>query len=167
MNAATTNLAVSLVAMQLARKIPFEDPQVLTWVRIAYVVVQAVVLGTYYYVSMKTKEPGKLVTTTNRDYDLTEVSKLVRGAYIGLAMMAFLHGYMKYTQPLFIQALMGIKNLYDAKPVAIYVLGKPAEGDLKRPFKSGGGFMGAAGGEPQTDKAAIDEAEKRIGKKEE
>ncbi len=39
----------------VARKIPFEDPQVLTWVRIAYVVVQAVVLGTYYYVSMKVR----------------------------------------------------------------------------------------------------------------
>lgn len=30
---------------------------------------------------------------------------------------------------------MGLKNLYDAKVVAIHVLGKAAEGDLKRPFK--------------------------------
>ena len=37
----------------VARKIPFEDPQVLTIVRIAYVVVQAIVLGTYYFVSSK------------------------------------------------------------------------------------------------------------------
>ena len=47
----------------------------------------------------------------------------------------------RYTQPLFVQALMGLKNLYDAKTVHIHVLGKPAEGDLKRPFKAGG-FMG-------------------------
>ncbi|KAF7789736.1 hypothetical protein EIP86_000682 [Pleurotus ostreatoroseus] len=211
MNSATQNLLVSVVAMQVARKIPFDDPQVLTYVRIAYVVTQIVVLGVYYYVSAKirakndqtvlkyvcqpngttspssapsdlntfplayttspplsqTKEPGNLVVTTNRDYDLGEVSKLVRGAYIGIAMMVFLHGYMKYTQPLFIQALMGLKNLYDAKPVAIWLLGKPAEGDLKRPFKAGGGLFGMPGAEPQTDKAAIDEAEKRIGKKEE
>lgn len=33
---------------------------------------------------------------------------------------------------------MGFKGLYDAKPVAIHILGKPAEGDLKRPFKAGG-----------------------------
>ena len=39
---------------------------------------------------------------------------------------------------------MGLKNLYDAKPVAIYILGKPAEGDLKRPFKAGGGLFGSA-----------------------
>ncbi|KAI0806041.1 inorganic phosphate transporter [Irpex lacteus] len=180
MNAATSNLVISLGAMQVARQINFDDPQVLNIVRLAYVAVQAIVLGTYYYTSMKikqkndqtvlkyvepanpmSKEPGNLVVTTNRDYDLGEVSKLLRGVWIGLAMMAFLHGYMHYTQPLFMQALLGLKNLYDAKPVSIWVLGKPAEGDLKRPFK------GAAAAEPQTDKAAIEEAEKRIGKKEE
>ena len=90
---------------------------------------------------------------------------------------------IRYTQPLFIQALMGLKALYDAKPVAIHILGRPAEGDLKRPFKVGGMFGGmsgfhlylqkysgnffAASSDPQTDKAAIDEAEKKIGKKEE
>ncbi|KAK7691167.1 hypothetical protein QCA50_006270 [Cerrena zonata] len=184
MNAATTNLVVSLLAMQVARKIDFEDAQVLTYVRIAYVAVQVIVLGTYYFTSMKIKskndltvlkyvepgspmsgEEGKLVTTTVKDYDLTETSKLVRSAYMGVLMMGFLHGYMKYTQPLFIQALMGLKALYDAKPVAIHVLGKPAEGDLKRPFKTGGMFGAAS--DPQTDKAAVDEAEKKIGKKEE
>ena len=98
------------------------------------------------------------MTTTVRDYDLAETTKLVcdsssfmifhvhrfqvRGAYMGIAMMAFLHLYMKFTQPLFIQALMGIKGLYDAKPVHIHILGKPAEGDLKRPFKTGGGLFG-------------------------
>lgn len=62
-------------------------------------------------------------------------------------MMGFLHVYMKYTQPLFVQALMGLKNLYEAKPVAIYIFGRKAEGDLKRPFKGapslfGGPFAG-------------------------
>lgn len=57
-------------------------------------------------------------------------------------MMGFLHIYMKYTQPLFIQGLMGLKNLYDAKLVQIHILGKPAEGDLKRPFKASGGLFG-------------------------
>jgi hypothetical protein len=61
---------------------------------------------------------------------------------MGIAMMAFLHGYLKYTQPLFMQAIMGLKGLYDAKPVAIHILGKPAEGDLKRPFKAASMFGG-------------------------
>ncbi|THH03208.1 hypothetical protein EW145_g6440 [Phellinidium pouzarii] len=187
MSTAIQNLVISLGAMQLARKINFEDPEVLTYVRVGYVSVQLIVLAVYYYISMKIKqkndqtvlkyvepaspmsqEPsGNLVTTTVRDYDLGEVSKLVRSVYMGLAMMGFLHVYMKFTQPLFIQGLMGLKSLYDAKPVAIYIFGKPAEGDLKRPFKIGPSMFGGAGGDPQTDKAAIDEAEKKVGKKDE
>jgi hypothetical protein len=37
---------------------------------------------------------------------------------------------------------MGLKNLYDAKPVALHVLGRKAEGDLQRPFKTEGMFGG-------------------------
>jgi hypothetical protein len=61
---------------------------------------------------------------------------------MGIAMMTFMHLYLDYTQPLFVQALMGIKNIYDAKPVSIHLLGKPAVGDLKRPFKAGSIFGG-------------------------
>lgn len=63
---------------------------------------------------------------------------------MGIAMMAFLHGYLKYTQPLFVQSLMGLKGVWDAKPVHIHIFGKPAEGDLKRPFKAAPGMFGGA-----------------------
>jgi len=59
---------------------------------------------------------------------------------MGIAMMGVMHFYFHFTQPLFVQTLMGVKNLYDAKPVAIHILGKPAVGDLKRPFKTAGMF---------------------------
>lgn len=75
---------------------------------------------------------------------LHDPTSQVRSVFIGLAMMGFLHVYMNYTQPLFIQGLMGLKNVYDAKPVQIYIFGKPAEGDLKRPFKASGGMFGGA-----------------------
>lgn len=52
----------------------------------------------------------------------------------------FLHLYLNYTQPLFIQAIMALKNLYDSKPIKIHILGQPAEGELKRPFKATGLF---------------------------
>ena len=146
------------------------------------------------------------MTTTVRDYDLSETSKLVRdvpvcpvetytplvsrqikGVYTSLAMMAFLHIYFKYTQPLFVQGIMAFKSLYEAKTVKIHVFGQNADGDLKRPFKSGAGLFGGAcsylrntagpiislltfppaSADPQTDKAAIEEAEKRIGAKKE
>ncbi|KAH9991739.1 inorganic phosphate transporter [Russula vinacea] len=185
MNAPMQNLALSLGVMQLARKIPFDNPQVLDYVRIAYVASQGIALFVYYYTSSKikakndqtmlkyvepgnplAKEPGKLVTSTVRDYDLAETSKLIKGVYTSVAMMTFLHLYLKYSQPLFVQAIMAFKSLYEAKEVKIHVLGQKVEGDLKRPFKSGPGLFGASA-DPQTDKAAIEEAEKRLGAKEE
>ncbi|KAH7929233.1 inorganic phosphate transport PHO88 [Leucogyrophana mollusca] len=161
MNSGVQNIVISLGAMQVARRIPFDDPDVLNYVRFGYISSQLIVLGVYFFVSYKIKQKndqtvlkyvdaqnpmspdsGGLVTTTVRDYDLSETSKLLRAAYFGIAMMGFFHLYMKYTQPLFIQALMGLKNLYDAKPVAIHLLGKPAVGDLQRPFKAASMFGG-------------------------
>jgi len=184
MNAGIQNLVVSLGVMQVARKMPLDDPEVLNYVRIGYITAQAIILGVYYYISMTIKqkndqtvlkyveppspmssEPGPLVTITVRDYDLSEISKLLRSVYLGIAMMAFMHGYLRYTQPLFIQGLMGLKGLYDAKPVAIHLLGRPSEGDLKRPFASAASLFGGPGGSPATDNAAIAEAEKRVGAK--
>ncbi|KAF7778945.1 hypothetical protein Agabi119p4_3290 [Agaricus bisporus var. burnettii] len=49
--------AVALISSSrsspLARKIPFEDPIVLGYVRIAYITAQVVILATYYYVTTK------------------------------------------------------------------------------------------------------------------
>ncbi|RXW20201.1 hypothetical protein EST38_g5647 [Candolleomyces aberdarensis] len=182
MSGGVQNLVISLGAMQLARKIPFEDPDVLLYVRIGYVSVQLIVLAIYYYVSTQVKkkndltvlkyveppapmsgEDGKLVTTTVRDYDLQQASAGLKGVYTGVAMMGVMHIYFKFTQPLFIQSLMGLKSLYDAKIVQIYILGKPATGDLQRPFKAASMFGAPTG--PQTDAAAIAEAEKKVGKK--
>lgn len=43
---------LSTEARLVARKIPFDDPKVLNYVRLGYVVSQLVMLGVYYYVSM-------------------------------------------------------------------------------------------------------------------
>jgi len=103
---------------------------------------------------------------------------------MGIAMMGFTHFYFDSTQPLLAQSLMGIKNIYDAKPSAIHLLGKPAVGDLKHPFQAAGMFGASAfsvyvisfirllltssvalAAGPQTDAEAIAKAEKKIGKK--
>ena len=41
----------------MARKIPFEQPEVLNAVRIGYITVQLVVLAVYYYTSQKVRNP--------------------------------------------------------------------------------------------------------------
>ncbi len=74
------------------------------------------------------------------------------------------------TQPtnnsLVIQSILPIKNALESKQAQLWVWGKPATGELKRPFKAPPGLFGAAGqGGAQTDKAAIKEAEKAGGAK--
>ncbi|GAA5960829.1 hypothetical protein JCM21900_002297 [Sporobolomyces salmonicolor] len=182
MNPAITNLMVSLGAMQVARKIDFEDPQVLLAVRCLYVFTQLLSLGIYYWATLKASifisyakqmtltrctrqikqkndlkvlkytEPAKpmsgdgpaQVTTTIRDYDLAQTSQAVRSVLMGCAFMCFMHLYMKYTQPLFIQGIMPLKSLYDSKILKIHLFGQPATGSLKRPFEAPAGLMGAA-----------------------
>jgi len=169
-------MVLSLGLMQLGKKIPFENPEVLDYVRIGYVAAQVIALGVLYFTSMKIRRrndttvlkyvepkspfdqsPGSLTTTTNRDYDLSKVSEGVRQIFLGVCIMGVMHLYFKFTQPLFLQGVMAVKGLYDNKVVKIHLLGQPADGDLKRPFKAGGLFAAA---DPQNDGASIKKAEK-------
>lgn len=63
----------------MARKVPFDDPDVLNYVRIGYVVSQVLILAVYYFISYKVsflsvllkkplvdEESGRLRTRTTR-----------------------------------------------------------------------------------------------------
>jgi hypothetical protein len=80
------------------------------------------------------------------------------------------------------ESYLPTRALYDAKELKLHVLGKPADGDLRRPFKAGGFFSSTfvpavvfrhlhcfytIGAGPQTDAAAIAEAEKKVGPRDE
>lgn len=56
-NPAVSNLGASLVVMQVARKIDFEDQQVFTAVRAGYLFTQLLCLVAYYYCSYKVSLP--------------------------------------------------------------------------------------------------------------
>ncbi|KAF8257978.1 inorganic phosphate transporter Pho88, partial [Lactarius quietus] len=111
------------------------------------------------------KSGQREVIMLQQDYDLSETSKLIKGVFPSMAMMAFFCIYLKYSQPLFVQAIIAFKYLYKAKTIKNHILGHKANSDLKWPFKSGGGMFTSA--DLQTDRAAIEKAEKRIGAKKE
>lgn len=178
MNAAVTNMAVMFGAMQLAQRIPFDDnPDYVTYARTGYVCSQLACLAVFYFCSIQVKkkndltvlkyvnakspmsqEPGELVTTTHRDYDLDEISKSIRGIFMGMLIVGFMHLYFGYTNPLVIQSIMPLKNAFESNMAKLWIWGLPATGDLKRPFKPPASIFGQPNG-PQTDKAAIKEAE--------
>jgi hypothetical protein len=111
---------------------------------------------------MGSSEEPKLVTTTVHAYDLAQLRTQFKGQLMGIGMMAFMHGYLKYTNPLLIQSIIPLKGIFENNLVKIHIMGYPAMGDLKRPFKAGGGLMGAlqGGGEIASDKKSIEAAEK-------
>ena len=49
----STNLIIILGMMQVSKKIPFDDPQVLLGVRVLYVVSNLIIVGIYLYIQMK------------------------------------------------------------------------------------------------------------------
>ena len=51
--ASSTNLVIILGMMQLSKKIPFDDPQVLMGVRGLYVVSNLIILGIYLFLQQK------------------------------------------------------------------------------------------------------------------
>ena len=118
-----------------------------------------------------TEEP-KAVTTTVQAYDKQQLRGLYKAQLMGVGMMAVMHLYFKYTNPLVIQSIIPLKGAFEGNLVKVHLLGKPATGDLKRPWKANTGMMGAfqqGGGEIKTDKKSIEAAERagRGGAKEE
>lgn len=119
------------------------------------------------------------------EYDQGQVQSAMKQALMGVAMMSFMslksvphparsltrnrHLYMKYTNPLVIQSIIPLKGVFEGNIAKVHLFGKPAVGELKRPWKAAGGFMGMGGGDVKTDKASIEAAERsgRGGAKEE
>ncbi|EEH46315.2 uncharacterized protein PADG_02413 [Paracoccidioides brasiliensis Pb18] len=174
--------------MQVSKKIPFDDPNVLLSVRTMYIASNIFILCLYMYVrsqinkkkdlkTLKYVEPAPMgsqeeprpVITTVQDYDKQQLRSLLKSQLMGVGMMCVMHLYFKYTNPLLIQSIIPVKSALEGNLIKVHVFGQQAKGDLERPWKAGGGFMGMAQGEVKKDKASVESAEKswRGGAKEE
>lgn len=180
LNPQITNLVIILGMMQVSKKVPFDDPQVLLGVRGFYIISNLIIAAIYLFIQQKinlkkdlttlkyvepapmgSAEEPKLITTTVHSYDLQQLRGLWRSQLMGVGMMCVMHLYFKYTNPLLIQSIIPLKGAFEGNLVKIHLFGQPAIGDLKRPWKAAGGFMGmAGGGEPKADKKSIEQAER-------
>ena len=121
-------------------------------------------LNTLKYVEpppMGSAEEGKLITTTVHSYDRQQLRGMYKSLLMGVGMMGVMHLYMKYTNPLLVQSIIPLKGAFEGNLTKIHIMGQPAIGDLKRPWKAAGGLMGMGGaGDPKADKKSIEQAEK-------
>ncbi|KAF2005374.1 inorganic phosphate transport PHO88 [Amniculicola lignicola CBS 123094] len=179
-NPQITNLIIILGFMQISKKVPFDDPNVLNGVRALYILSNVIIAGIYLYVQqqiskkndmtvvkyvepapMGSGEEPKFVATTVKAYDQGQMRALWKAQLMGVGMMAGMHLYMKYTNPLLIQSIIPLKGAFEGNLVKVHLLGQSAVGDLARPWKAAGGLMGAMqGGEIKTDKKSIEAAER-------
>lgn len=109
---------------------------------------------------MGSADEPKLITTTIHAYDTTQLRALWKSQLMGVGMMAFMHLYLRYTNPLLIQSIIPLKGAFEGNLVKIHLFGAPAIGELKRPWKAAGGLMGMGQGDPKADKKSVEIAEK-------
>jgi hypothetical protein len=110
---------------------------------------------------MGSGDEPKFVATTVKSYDIQQLRSLFKAQLMGVGMMAVMHFYFKYTNPLLIQSIIPLKGAFEGNLVKIHLLGQPATGDLARPWKAAAGLMGAmSGGEIKTDKKSVETAER-------
>ncbi|KAF9189387.1 hypothetical protein BGZ50_000830 [Haplosporangium sp. Z 11] len=182
MNSQIMNMALVMGSMQITNRLDLEDTKTKQLILGAYISAQVIVLSISYIIKrrilskkdttvlkyldqpkpMSGEEP-KLVTTTNMAYDLEQNAQAQKQALIGLALMVFLHFQFGVIRPLVVQSILPIKNALQSKFAQVHLFGKPAEGDLKRPWKADNPFAALTGAEPQSEaaeKAAIKKAEK-------
>ena len=109
---------------------------------------------------MGSGEEPKLITTTVHSYDMQQLRSMFKSQLMGVAMMGVMHFYMKFTNPLLVQSIIPLKGAFEGNLIKIHLYGQPAIGELKRPWKAAGGFMGMGGEGPKSDKKSIEAAEK-------
>ena len=178
------NMAIVMGSMQVTNRLDLEDTKTKQMILGAYITAQAVVLGVSYLIQRRIQskkdttvlkyldqpkpmsgDQPKLITTTNMAYDLEQNAQAQKQALISLALMVFLNFQFGVIRPLVVQSILPVKNALQSKFAQVHLFGKPAEGDLKRPWKADNPFAALSGAaeEPQSEaaeKAAIKKAEK-------
>ncbi|KAI9496877.1 inorganic phosphate transporter Pho88 [Zychaea mexicana] len=179
------NMLFVIGSMQLSKRINWDDPDTLLYARVGYYSAQVLVVIMAYmlmhlikkrndtrplrYVpqaspSLMNPQPAtesEPVTTTNVEYDVSQVKQFIQSTMSSILMISAMHWYFKFTQPLVLQSILPVKNLLTHKVALIHLWGDAPEGDLKRPFKSESPFaalLGGAGGNDTTESSSSTDA---------
>ncbi|KAJ3165103.1 hypothetical protein HDU88_004822 [Geranomyces variabilis] len=182
MHPAVLNLVLTLGLMQVANFFKIDKEENVNIIRVAYGAMQAISLAALFVVWRKvvaindrsplvyveSKNPldrteTETVRITVRDYDVQKILETARSQAIAIAIMGFMHYKWGYIRPLFLQAVLGLKGMYQQNLVKVHLLGEPATGGLARPWKTASPFGETV--KPTTEKALKAEQRKAAKKK--
>lgn len=82
------------------------------------------------------------MVTTHCEYDVGQVMQQIKQAVFSVVILAVLHFKWQIVQPLALQCIFPLKQIWDSKVVQVHIFGKPATGDYQRPFKAENMFAG-------------------------
>ncbi|KAF9112410.1 hypothetical protein BGX27_003415 [Mortierella sp. AM989] len=147
-------MAVMFGSMQLTNRLDLEDTKTKRLIFGIYMTSQVIVLGISLLIHRRIRakkdttsftyieqpkplsgEKPKKVTTTVMKYDLEQSSQARNQIFFSLAIMLVMHFKFGVVRPLVIQSIMPLKSAFESKWAQIHLLGKPAKGDLERPWK--------------------------------
>ena len=78
-------------------------------------------------------------TTSIYNHDTQQWCSLIKNQLMSISMVAILHLYFKLPNPLLVQSIMTLKGALQSQLVLVHVFGKPAVGDLRRPWETSAG----------------------------
>ncbi|KAI9298697.1 hypothetical protein K502DRAFT_362128 [Neoconidiobolus thromboides FSU 785] len=168
---AILNFILVIVLTQVLRFFDAENPSVLNGIRLMYVTANGIVYGILYYCYLQIQKRGNqkelsynenppaysdaapvTIITTYEEYDKAELIKFVRTSLISMAISVLIHYRMGYVQPIFIQSILPLKNIFNNPLVKIYLLNHPEVNELKRPFNVQSNPFSPATTSPTTNK---------------
>ena len=76
-----------------------------------------------------------MIQTTVTDYDQKQVRNTALQTFMAIGIISLMHVKFGYLRPLLLQSIMGLRTIYTSHLFKVYILGKPATGDLARPWK--------------------------------
>ncbi|KAJ2158909.1 phosphate transporter (Pho88) [Coemansia sp. RSA 552] len=160
-------LAVIFGTMHIVKKAGLEDPNYAPIIRSIYGATTIAILALTFYLkgqiqskndttALEYDDPspgsqqGRIVTTVQK-YDLGEVAKLQKSTLLTAAIVVFMHFKFGYIQPLILQSLLPLLNLYKNQLFQIHLLGKPATDSLKRPWVPENPFAALTGSDSRSN----------------
>ncbi|KAF9431842.1 hypothetical protein BGZ76_011632 [Entomortierella beljakovae] len=148
-------MAIVMGSMQVTNRLDIEDTRTKQIILGTFITSQLLVLGVHHIIQRRinskndttplsytdqpkpfSNEEPKVVSTTIKAYDLEQNSQAQKQIFFSLALMIFLHFQFGVIRPLIVQSILPLKNVFDSKWAQIHLFDKPAEGDLKRPWKA-------------------------------
>ncbi|KAJ1920617.1 phosphate transporter (Pho88) [Mycoemilia scoparia] len=153
--------------MHLVKKFKLDDPEYVQYIQGLYGAATCLLLALSYYFKavaeskndqtpLEYDEPqlgqgSTHVVTTVKEHDLKEITKNRNTALTTAAVVVFMYWKFQFIQPMILQSILPVFNLIKTPLFQVYLLGKPATGELARPWRPENPFASA---QPSAQEAA-------------